>query len=309
MSGVSLSLAHEAALVLKKCGAGKDFWVKIINDPKFSQKLVDLYAESTSLGDFKKQTDDFCDAIDLIVECCSRVKKSDVSYVFKKAEEKVRHNLSEEHQKILDVLYNSQIETLRSRGCPESVIGYLNASKHDLLLRASYVDIPEGNIPFIPVIPRSFVGIYSLMPMIQSGDTKGSVNIMLPDEICDNKKSWRQPYFMCNVNIGDEFVGKSLEDVECTLSSSGGYALTVDEIIALCIHTNIAEKRDVIALGSYQNNTEKIYGIACLAGESTSGHSGLWLTDNSGVIILPNSVKPYCHSRLCGALNSGNAYK
>lgn len=42
MSDVSLGLVHEAEVTLRKCGAGREFWVTIVKNPDVARKIVEL---------------------------------------------------------------------------------------------------------------------------------------------------------------------------------------------------------------------------------------------------------------------------
>ncbi len=106
-----------------------------------------------------------------------------------------------------------QMKTLRARQCPEVICEILERQRNTVLAKAA-AEIPEEHIPFVPVIPRSYLGIYGLMPMVMSGDKVG--------------------YTYLNPN---EFVERRV-------------CLTVDESIAVCIHSSVLSRHHLWCAGS-----------------------------------------------------------
>src|SRR3989338_2473015 len=51
----------------------------------------------------------------------------------------------------LEKLFNSQIQTLKKRGAPEIIIGWLNEDRYKLIEKAEKMTFQNGIIPFIRV--------------------------------------------------------------------------------------------------------------------------------------------------------------
>mgnify|MGYP001572774056 CR=1 FL=1 len=57
----------------------------------------------------------------------------------------------------LEKLFDSQIKTLKDRGCPEQIVEMLQNQKGSVIQKAGEMTFAEGNIPFVPIIPRTYL--------------------------------------------------------------------------------------------------------------------------------------------------------
>ncbi|MBU1178921.1 hypothetical protein KKB69_01090 [Patescibacteria group bacterium] len=146
-------------------------------------------------------------------------------------------------------LFDSQMEALKSRGCPQAIMEAFSNQRDAVLSKAAEMEIPEEHIPFVPVIPRTCMGIYGLMPMVRNGDKVG-YTYLDPNEIIDQVETPKNPYFIYDVEDGKDMVGKSPEKAEKLITEQKRSCLTVDEGIAVCIHTNVLSEHYVDCTGS-----------------------------------------------------------
>jgi hypothetical protein len=156
---------------------------------------------------------------------------------------------AEERKRGLGKLFDSQMETLKSRGCPQAILEAFQDKKSEVLGKAAEMEIGEGHIPFIPVIPRAYLGIYGLMPIVRHGD-KAGYTYLDPNEITDNVKTPKGPYFIYDVEDGRDMLGKSPEKAEKLIKNQGRSCLTADEGVALCAHTSVLSEHYVDCTGS-----------------------------------------------------------
>lgn len=146
-------------------------------------------------------------------------------------------------------LFDSQMETLKLRNCPQAILEAFQNKKSEVLSKAAEMEIPEGNIPFVPVIPRSYMGIYGLMPMIRNDDKVG-YTYLDPNELTDQVETPKSPYFIYDVEDGKDMLGKSPGKAEKFIKEQKRSCLTADEGIALCVHSKVLSEHYVDCTGS-----------------------------------------------------------
>ena len=171
----------------------------------------------------------------------------------------------EGHCNRLATLFDGQIETLKSRSCPQAIVRVFHSKRDKVLSKAAKMDIPDGHIPFIPVIPRSYIGIYGLMDMIRIGENRGYTSLD-PNEISNNIETPKEPYFIYDVEDGKDMLGKSPKQAKRFIKKRERYCITAEEGIVLCIHTNVLSTHYVNCTGSMYKRTESLPNI-CLDGD------------------------------------------
>jgi hypothetical protein len=167
---------------------------------------------------------------------------------------------AEERKRGLGKLFDSQMETLKSRGCPQAILEAFQDKKSEVLGKAAEMEIGEGHIPFIPVIPRAYLGIYGLMPMVRHGD-KAGYTYLDPNEITDNVKTPKGPYFIYDVEDGRDMLGKSPEKAEKLIKNQGRSCLTADEGVALCAQTSVLSEHYVDCTGSRYGRADRVLDV------------------------------------------------
>ena len=168
---------------------------------------------------------------------------------------KAKNQLEEEEKESkpkkedLEKLFDTQIQTLKDRGCPAVIIDMLQEQRDDVLQKASEIPIGKKHIAFLPVIPRTFLSIYTQMQMVRNGDKIG-YTYLKPSEITDVVETPADPYYIFDVEDGEAMLGKSPQNAEKTIKQQNWRGLTEVEVIALAIHTDVLSRHHVDALGS-----------------------------------------------------------
>lgn len=168
---------------------------------------------------------------------------------------KAKNQLEEEEKESkpkkedLEKLFDAQIQTLKDRGCPSVIIDMLREQRDQVLQKASEITIAKKHIPFLPVIPRIYLSIYSQMQMVRNGDKVG-YTYLKPSEITDVVKTPQDPYYIFDVEDGEAMLGKAPKDAEKAIKQQNWRGLTEVEVIALGIHTNVLSRHYVDAVGS-----------------------------------------------------------
>lgn len=157
-------------------------------------------------------------------------------------------DLQERKENLAD-LFDSQMKTLKERDCPKVIIESFQSQKDTVLDKVVKTDVAEGNIPFIPVIPRIYMGVHGLMPMVRNGDKVG-YTYLDPNEITDVVKAHNKPYFIIDVENGKKMLGKSPEKAEKLIKEQKRSCLATEEGIALCVHTDVLSDHYVDCTGS-----------------------------------------------------------
>ena len=163
----------------------------------------------------------------------------------------------EDRKNGLAKLFDSQLETLKSRNCPQAILEAFQNKKSEVLNKAAEMEIPEGNIPFVPVIPRSYMGIYGLMPMVRNGDKIG-YTYLDPNEMTDNEEVPKNPYYIYDVEPGKATLGKSPEDAEKIIKKQNRLRHITDEDIAVCVHTDVLSDHYLWSTGSRYRHSDRV---------------------------------------------------
>lgn len=90
----------------------------------------------------------------------------------------------EERKEKFNRLFYSQMETLKDRGCPQAILEVFQGKKDAVITKTIRANIDIDNIPFLPVIPKSYLGIYGLMPMVRNGKNIG-LTCLDPNQLTD----------------------------------------------------------------------------------------------------------------------------
>jgi hypothetical protein len=164
-----------------------------------------------------------------------------------------RTRLTEDAKKVkradLEKLFDTQIATLKDRGCPEQILTMLANQRGDVVSKASQMTLKEGRISFLPVIPRLYLSIYSQMAMVRNGN-KAGYTYLNPSQITDVVETPREPYYIFDIEDGEAMRGKAPRQAEKEIKKDGRRGLTEVEVIALGIHTDVLSRHYVDAVGS-----------------------------------------------------------
>jgi len=188
--------------------------------------------------------------VEKLVEVLREVPPEERDEVVVKAKNQLEEEEKESKPKKEDLekLFDTQIKILKDRGCPAAVIiDMLQEQRDDVLQKASEIPIGKKHIAFLPVIPRTFLSIYTQMQMVRNGDKIG-YTCLKPSEITDVVETPADPYYIFDVEDGEAMLGKSPQNAEKTIKQQNWRGLTEVEVIALAIHTDV--RHCVDALGS-----------------------------------------------------------
>jgi hypothetical protein len=144
----------------------------------------------------------------------------------------------EKRKNIYDVLFDDQIKTLENKGCPLEIVKMFKYQKDKVIETAIQTDISESDIAFLPVIPKSYIGAYGLMPMIQNGEEFG-YTCLDPNKLVDIVETPKVPYYIFGVDDCRSVFGESPKDAEKIITKQNRLCLIDAEIIAIGIHTDI----------------------------------------------------------------------
>lgn len=164
-------------------------------------------------------------------------------------------------QNDLKKLFDTQIAILKFRGTPEQIVEILQIQKGAVLKKASEMTFGDGNIPFLPVIPRSFRSPYDLMAMVRNGRKVG-YTCLNPTAISDVVETPQEPYYIYDVEDGSSTRGKSLENAEKIFKQQKRSPLTAAEVMALTTHTDVLSKHYVRAPGSRYESADKVPDVS-----------------------------------------------
>lgn len=165
------------------------------------------------------------------------------------AKQRVNSEISEEKKIRLKELFESQLNTLKSLETPQTILDVFHAKKKEVIATAAKMAFKKGNIPFLPVIPRSYMGINALIAMVKHGDTVGHTHLD-SNELIDVVETPSAPYYVFDVENGEATIGKSPIDAEEIINHQNRSCLILDEVIALGVHTKILSDHNVDATGS-----------------------------------------------------------
>lgn len=149
----------------------------------------------------------------------------------------------------IDKLLESQLARLKNRGCPPQITETLLSRKRQVLRRLRKKRVTRGKIPFLPVIPRTYLDLLDLMSMVRHEDKTG-YTYLKPFMITDVIETPDEPYYIFDVDFGDILQGKSPLDAERIVKAERSRCLTVFEVIALAVHSDVLSHQYLWATGS-----------------------------------------------------------
>lgn len=158
-----------------------------------------------------------------------------------------------------DKLFGLQLSRLQ-RHCPGNVLDILENQKETVFEEVSSMQIGENNVPFLPVIPKLYYGIYGLMAMLTEWNCPGFSDIddpsLLYDVVYDVKEIPQTPYYIFDVNKGLHLEPNPDHVIEI-IRKEDRLRVTDAEAIALCLHARrLINKEPVFILGTYYEKEE-----------------------------------------------------
>jgi hypothetical protein len=184
-----------------------------------------------------------------LVELASGVSTEEFDDAVVKAKNQLTEKVKQVKREDLEKFFDSQIQTVKDRGCPEAIMSILQNQRSSVLQRAGEITLGEGHVPFLPVIPRTYLSIYAQMPMVRNGDKVG-YTYLRPYDITDVVETPQDPYYIFDVEDGEAMLGKAPQDAEKAIKKQGRRGLTEVEVISLGIYTDVLTRHYVDAVGS-----------------------------------------------------------
>ena len=184
-----------------------------------------------------------------LVFALRKVDQDDIDYAVAQAKNQIMAEAKRMKQNDLEQLFNTQIATLKDRGVPAQIVEMLHNQKGQVVKKASEMVIGDGNIAFLPVIPRSYRSPYDLMAMVKNGG-KAGYTYLNPTQISDVVDAPSEPYYIYDVEDGNSTRGKSPEAAEKILKQQKRSPLTAAEVMALTTHIDVLSRHYVWAPGS-----------------------------------------------------------
>lgn len=180
-----------------------------------------------------------------------------------KIEKKIAETARQSRQNDLVKIFFAQIETLKNLGVPLIILEALLQNKNRVIDKSCNMTCVAGNLPFIPVIPQTYLSILSQMAMISNEGNKG-YTFMKPTAIRDIVETPEDPYYIYDVEVGKATMGLIPQNSETLINRQGRLKLTVTEVIALGIHAGVLSSHCVDAVGSRFEYLSKYYAVPSL---------------------------------------------
>jgi len=174
-----------------------------------------------------------------------------------------RHRLRE--------LFYKQLETLKSRGCPEKITDILLDREDEVMHYCPKITIRPNRIPFLPVITPAHCSLEALMAMVRNGKNGGKIEPrVIPNKypVIDAvgsvpfRRVYFDPYYIIDVEDGTTTLGVDALKAGEKIVRNERSPLTVNEVISLCIYTDVLTKHRLWAVGSRWEIEDNIPGIA-----------------------------------------------
>lgn len=173
--------------------------------------------------------------------------------------------IDETREKCLKSLFDAQITRMHDRGVPESIVEIFREQRDSVIEKAFEMKIKKGNIPFLPVIPRTFRGPHDLMAMVRNGSRIG-YTYLNPPNISNVSSVPEEPYYLYDIDTGESTRDKSPETADEIILEQKRHPLTIAEAIALATHTDVLSQHYIRALSSYYRGSE----ILCISLDNNS---------------------------------------
>lgn len=118
----------------------------------------------------------------------------------------------------------------------------------------------QGHTPLFPVIPKNILDLSIQMQLVGYGGKAGRCEKIDLREVEDLGRIFTECYWIISVENGKSFLGTAPNEAEIFIKGLNRRCLTVAEVIALNIHTNVLSQHFVNAVRSrYQDMVISLY--------------------------------------------------
>lgn len=166
---------------------------------------------------------------------------------------KAKRQLETENKRMklvdLEKLFDSQIATLKDRGCPAQIIEALVKGRAKVLNHVQSIPIAEGNLAFAPVITPLYLGYHGIVSMVRNGDKSGYTYLDLR-QISNEEKVPDGLYYHFDIEDGAARLGKKPEVSDREIRSEKRLRSTAAEVVSIGTHTEVLSKHYMDAVGS-----------------------------------------------------------
>jgi hypothetical protein len=215
-----------------------------------------------------------------------------------KTAQRIYNKLFGKKKKIYTQLFDKQIQRLEQlkyidplKYHATSLIAKIKSKKSEVISQAIKMEIPDGHIPFIPVIPKTRIRLECLMEMIQT--PRMGRNGLKDRYVVNNMDVPYNIYFIFDIEDGHEMIGRSPESAGSLIKKQERSCLTVEECIALTIHTDVLSELYIDCSGSHY---ERTYTVPYLYIFDSRDYASLSSCGENRCLI--NSATPSCHCRM-----------
>jgi hypothetical protein len=189
------------------------------------------------------------------------LSKDEIDVVVAEARQLANAETTEERKNKLTKFFESHLEKLKSLGVPQAILEGFGNKKDEVVSKMLEIWIDRypretleslakmGIYLGLPVIPRSYMGIYALMPMVKNGDKIG-YTYLDPNKLTDVVETPKSLYYALDVEDGRAMLDKSPNEAEKIINSQKRSCLIADEVTALGAHTDVLSNHNVDATGS-----------------------------------------------------------
>jgi len=142
--------------------------------------------------------------------------------------------------------FENCVQTLKNRGCSQAILEEIENQRGQVLEQVTKMEIRNGHIPFLPVIPQSILSLKDLRDLL---DRPGRINTKPYSYSFDFEKCPENVYFVYDVDIGQELSKRkigSAKTAQQKISQGGRLCLTIAEVLALYTHTEREDRPDAI---------------------------------------------------------------
>lgn len=195
----------------------------------------------------------------------SERKKKEVDEAIASTDNRISKKFINARDRGLVKLFNNQLKILRDRECPPIILEMLLLQRQEITEKAGEMAFKQGYIPFLPVIPRTYLTIYSQMLMVRNGHKVGYTDLDA-EEITDVIEIPDKPYYIFDVENGTTMAGKHASDAEELIKDQNRRCLTDVEVISLGIQTDVLFKDGglyVDATSSRYKSSEMVPDLCC----------------------------------------------
>lgn len=172
----------------------------------------------------------------------------------------------------IENLFDNQIQRLKKLGMDKVIVKMLEKQRSSVIAMALKMDLKHGHIPFLPVIPKTYLSIFTQVQMVsmvsyEKEATKDAArrNLLFPSLLTDVVETPKDPYYIFDVEDGQETLGQIPQRVGEKLSEQKvRRGLTETEIISVAVHTDVLSRHYLFGIGSrynFRQHNYLIYGV------------------------------------------------